>query len=172
MSAIICEHFAIIFRKISDIFAYIFPKNRQFQIGKWVRKFGENFANILRKNHWNRQFLMRKWCWECCDNFFGVRLYTLDRSFVMHAQLVCCAPSQLVLSFYASGPTGGLPTAFGCLRCHSFYLSVTPSPMAVCVHFYCYQWCIAFHSHLIADTSTSGPISWWYSCIRTHHRIA
>ena len=99
-------------------------------------------------------------------------LYTLDRSFVMHAQLVCCAPSQLVLSFYASGPTGGLPTAFRCFRCHSFYLSVTPSPMAVCVHFYCYQWCIAFHSHLLRHSSTSGPISWWYSCIRTHHRIA
>ena len=106
---------------------------------------------------------MRKWCWECCDNFFGVRLYTLDRSFVMHAQLVFCAPSQLVLSFYASGPTGGLPTAFRCFRCHSFYLSVTPSSMAVCVHFYCYQWCIAFHSHLIADTSASSPISRWYS---------
>ena len=149
MSAIICDNFANILRKISDNSAYNFTKNRHFQMGKWVRKFGENFANILRKIHWNRQFLMRKWCWECCDNFFGVRLYTLDRSFVMHAQLVCCAPSQLVLSFYASGPTGGLPTAFGCLRCRSFYLSVTPSSMAVCVHFYCYQWCIAFHSHLL-----------------------
>ena len=117
---------------------------------------------------------MGKWCWKCCDNFFGVRRYTLDRSFVMHAQLVYCAPSQLVLSFYASGPTGGLPTAFGCLRCHSFYLSVTPSSMAVCVHFYCYQWCISFHSHLLRIHRRRARLAGGIrikltSCIRTHH---
>ena len=27
------------------------------------------------------------------------------------------------------------------------------------VYFYCHQWCIAFHSHLIADTSASSPIN-------------
>ena len=36
-----------------------------------------------------------------------------------------CAPSPLVFSLCASGPTVGLPTAFWCIRCHSFYLSVT-----------------------------------------------
>ena len=33
----------------------------------------------------------------------------------------------------------------------------------IVVHFHCYQWCIAFHSHVIADTWTSGQIKQWYS---------
>ena len=118
-----------------------------------MRKFGDNCAKTLRtfceKFTEIGSFSCENGAGNVAIIFFGVRCYTLDRSFVMRAQLVYCAPSQLVLPFSASGPTGGLPTAFGCLRCHSFYLSVTPSSMAVCVHFYCYQWCISFHSHLL-----------------------
>ena len=73
-----------------------------------------------------------------------------------------CAASRLVFSLFASAPTVGLPTAFWCIRCHSFYLSITLLSMNV-VYFYCYQWCIAFHSHVIADTWTSGQIKQWHS---------
>ena len=69
-----------------------------------------------------------------------------------------CAPSPLVFSLCASGPTVGLPTAFWCIRCHSFYLSVTLLTDE-CGPFLLLSVCIAFHSHLIADTSASGPIS-------------
>ena len=87
--------------------------------------------------------------------------------FRCHSFFFCCAPSRLVFSLFASAPTVGLPTAFWCIRCHSFYLSITVLSMNV-VYFYCYQWCIAFHSHLIADTSASGrwysnPLKRWYS---------
>ena len=67
-----------------------------------------------------------------------------------------CAPSRLVFSLCASGPTVGLPTAFWRIRCHSFYLSVTLLLMNV-VYFNCYQWRIVFHSYLIVNTWTSGP---------------
>ena len=141
-----------------------------------MRNFGDNFAKNLRTfcekiteigiSSWENGAGNVAIIFSECDVILLIASLRCTRN------LFYCAPSQLVLSFYASGPTGGLPTAFGCLRCHSFYLSVTHSSMAVCVHFYCYQWCIAFHSHLLRHSSTSGPISWWYSCIRTHHRIA
>ena len=72
------------------------------------------------------------------------------------------APSRLVFSLCASGPTVGLPTAFWCIRCHSFYLSITLFSLNV-VYFHCCQWCVAFHSHVIADTWTSGQIKQWHS---------
>ena len=69
-----------------------------------------------------------------------------------------CAANRLVFSLCASAATFGFPTVLGCIRCHSFHLSIRLLSVNV-VHFNCYQWCIVLRSHLIADTSTSGPIN-------------
>ena len=45
-----------------------FIKNRQFLMGNWVRKFGDNFAKTLRKKHGYRQFLMGKWVRKIGNN--------------------------------------------------------------------------------------------------------
>ena len=84
-----------------------------------------------------------------------------------------CAANRLVFSLCASAATFGFPTVLGCIRCHSFHLSIRLLSVNV-VHFYCYQWCIVLRSHLIADTSTSGPLigsirTQLTDCIRTHH---
>ena len=62
----------------------------------------------------------------------------------------------------ASAPTVGLPTVFGCIRCHSFYLLVFAF---VDEYGPCFLLSLVYRILLafIADTCTSGPINRWYS---------
>ena len=59
----------------------------------------------------------------------AVRMQMGHVEFSCHSFFFFHAPSRSVFSLRASEPTVGLPAAFGCIRCHSFYLSVTLLPI-------------------------------------------
>ena len=59
----------------------------------------------------------------------AIRIQMEHVEFSCHSFFFFHAPSRSVFSLYASEPTVGLPAAFGCIRCHSFYLSVTLLPI-------------------------------------------
>ena len=100
--------------------------------GKWALRLGLFilFVGDALVDEGGRN-LLRILIYFSTDFFFhtskkaAIRMPMGHVEFSWHSFFFLCAPSPLVFSLCASGPTDGLPTAFWCIRCHSFYLSVT-----------------------------------------------